>query len=51
MLLSDTFTRCLVATGRTEALERLSGQIFNLWLDVFVEMKEALREMSEEGEE
>ncbi|KAH8118388.1 ARM repeat-containing protein [Phellopilus nigrolimitatus] len=40
---------CLVATGRAEVLERLTGEIFNLWLDVFGEMKEALVEIS--GEE
>jgi hypothetical protein len=30
----------LVATGRPEVLKRLSGEIFNLWLDVFGEIKE-----------
>ncbi|KAF8308814.1 ARM repeat-containing protein [Clavulina sp. PMI_390] len=32
----------LVATGRPEVLKRLSGETFNLWLDVLGEMKEAL---------
>lgn len=30
----------LVSTGRPEVLKRLSGEIFNLWLDVFGEIKE-----------
>jgi len=30
----------LVATGRLEVLKRLPGEIFNLWLDVFGEIKE-----------
>jgi len=34
----------LVSTGRPEVLERLSGEIFNIWLDVFGEVKEALAE-------
>ncbi|KAJ2930226.1 hypothetical protein H1R20_g6892, partial [Candolleomyces eurysporus] len=33
-------TATLVATGRPEVLKRLSGEIFNLWLDVFGEIKE-----------
>ena len=32
----------LVATGHPEILKRLSGETFNLWLDVLGEMKEAL---------
>ena len=32
----------LVATGRPEVLERLTSEIFNLWLDVFGEIKEVL---------
>lgn len=31
----------LVSTGRPEVLQRLHGEIFNLWLDVFGEIKEA----------
>ena len=38
---------CLVTTGRPEVLDRLKGEIFNLWLDVFGEMKEAIVECSE----
>jgi hypothetical protein len=30
----------LVSTGRPEVLERLPTEIFNLWLDVFGEIKE-----------
>lgn len=40
---------CLVATGRREVLDRLNGEIFNLWLDVFGEIKESMAES--EGEE
>lgn len=40
----------LVATGRPEVLERLPGEIFNLWLDVFGEIKEARNYASEDGE-
>lgn len=39
----------LVATGRPDVLDRLDGEILNLWLDVFVEMKEALVELSDEN--
>lgn len=31
----------LVSTGRSEVLQRLPGEIFNIWLDVFGELKEA----------
>ena len=31
----------LVSTGRPEVLQRLPGEIFNLWLDVFGELREA----------
>ncbi|PPR07214.1 hypothetical protein CVT26_012647 [Gymnopilus dilepis] len=45
----------LVSTGRTEVLQRIPGEIFNLWLDVFGELKEAeeqtaLREGNNNGE-
>ena len=30
----------LVSTGRPEVLERLPTEVFNLWLDVFGEIKE-----------
>lgn len=42
---------CLVSTGRPEVLERFGGEISNLWLDVFGEMKEALAEISEGSQE
>lgn len=32
----------LVSTGRPEVLQRLPGEIFNLWLDVFGEIKETV---------
>jgi hypothetical protein len=31
----------LVSTGRPEVLNRLPSEIFNIWLDVFGEIKEA----------
>lgn len=31
----------LVSTGRIEVLQRLPVEIFNLWVDVFCEIKEA----------
>jgi hypothetical protein len=31
----------LVSTGRLEVLKRMSSEIFNLWLDVFGEIKES----------
>ena len=42
---------CLVATGKPDVLQRLNGEIFNLWLDVFGEMKEALNDISQHGTE
>jgi len=33
-------TAVLVSTARPEVLQRLSTDIFNLWLDVFGELKE-----------
>ena len=38
----------LVPTGRPEILKRLSGETFNLWLDVLGEMKEALTTSDQE---
>lgn len=35
-----------VSTGRSEVLGRLYTEIFNLWLDVFGELKEALADQS-----
>jgi hypothetical protein len=37
-----------VSTGRPEVLGRLNTEIFNLWLDVFGEIKEALAETGPE---
>jgi hypothetical protein len=31
----------LVSTGRPEVLDRLPNEIFNLWTDVFFEVKES----------
>jgi len=40
----------LVSTGRPEVLERLPTEIFNLWLDVFGEIKEVQLRREEEKE-
>ncbi|KAI5893425.1 ARM repeat-containing protein [Schizophyllum commune H4-8] len=40
----------LVATGKDRVLKRLSGEVFNIWLDCFGEIKEAQTEASEPGE-
>ncbi|KAF8528819.1 ARM repeat-containing protein [Hysterangium stoloniferum] len=37
------------STGRPEVLDRLTTEIFNLWLDVFGELKEALAEAGPEA--
>ncbi|THH11497.1 hypothetical protein EW145_g638 [Phellinidium pouzarii] len=37
---------CIVETGRVEVMDRLKGEIVNLWLDVFLEMREAVAEIS-----
>ena len=37
---------CLVASGRPEVLDRLKGEVFNMWLDVFGEMKESIAEFN-----
>jgi hypothetical protein len=34
----------LVSTGRQEVLKRMHSEIFNLWLDVFGEIKESTEE-------
>ncbi|KDQ64644.1 hypothetical protein JAAARDRAFT_187954 [Jaapia argillacea MUCL 33604] len=39
----------LVSSGRPEVLQRLAIEIFNLWIDVFAEMKEAREITSQEG--
>lgn len=36
----------LVSTGRPEVLERIPGDVFNLWLDVFGEIKEVQKTQS-----
>ncbi|KAL0577074.1 hypothetical protein V5O48_004917 [Marasmius crinis-equi] len=41
----------LVSTGRPDVLQRVPTEIFNLWLDVFGEIKEARRDPSELGED
>ena len=38
-----------VSTGRPEVLGRLNTEVFNIWLDVFGELKEALADQSVEG--
>jgi len=42
-------TAVLVSTGRPEILEKLSTDIFNMWLDVFGELKEADERRAEEA--
>lgn len=37
----------LVSTARPEVLQRLSGEIFNMWLDVFGELKESQERAAE----
>lgn len=39
----------LVSTGRPEVLDRLPTEIFNLWTDVFFEVKES-RKLAEDEE-
>ena len=39
----------LVATGRSEVLERLHSEIFDLWTDVFAALKEVQRQ-KEDGD-
>jgi hypothetical protein len=42
----------LVSTGRSEVLERLHSEVFDLWTDVFAELKEVQRLQDDEiGEE
>ena len=40
----------LVSTGRPEVLERLPTEIFNIWTDVFAELKEAQSKERDEDE-
>ena len=37
----------LVSTARPEVLQRLPGEIFNMWLDVFGELKESQERAAE----
>ncbi|KJA30164.1 hypothetical protein HYPSUDRAFT_125792 [Hypholoma sublateritium FD-334 SS-4] len=41
----------LVSTGRPQVLQRLPGEIFNIWLDVFGELKEAREHEEREREQ
>lgn len=42
----------LVSTGRPEVLERLPTEVFDLWTDVFAELKEVQKQKDNEfGEE
>ena len=42
----------LVSTGRPEVLERLATEVFDLWTDVFAELKEVQRQKENDfGEE
>ena len=41
----------LVSTGRSEVLQRLSFQIFNLWGDVFGEIREVQNVLADESPE
>jgi hypothetical protein len=42
----------LVSTGRPEVLGRLSSEVFDLWTDVFAELKEVQQQQEDElGEE
>jgi len=49
--LSAMGVAALVSTGRPEVLERVPSDIFNMWLDVFGEIREAATEevTDEEG--
>ena len=42
----------LLSTGRPEVLERLPTEVFDLWTDVFAELKEVQRQKeNDSGEE
>lgn len=41
----------LVSTARPQVLQRLPGEIFNIWLDVFGELKEAREHEEREREQ
>ena len=38
----------LVSTGRPEVLERLHSEAFDLWTDVFAELKEVQRQQEDD---
>lgn len=38
----------LISTGRPEVLERLHNEVFDLWTDVFAELKEVQRQRDDE---
>ena len=40
----------LVSTAQPEVLKRLPGEIFNMWLDVFGELKEAEEQITHQSE-
>ncbi|KAF8505664.1 ARM repeat-containing protein [Russula emetica] len=39
----------LVSTGRSEVLERLHSEVFDLWTDVFAELKEVQKQQEDDG--
>ncbi len=39
----------LVSTGRSEVLERLHSEVFDVWTDVFAELKEVQRQQQDDG--
>lgn len=41
----------LLSTGRPEVLERLPTEVFDLWTDVFAELKEVQRQKENDSEE
>lgn len=40
----------LVSTGRAEVLERLHSDIFDLWTDVFAELKEVQKQKADDDD-
>ncbi|KAI0053014.1 ARM repeat-containing protein [Auriscalpium vulgare] len=41
----------LVSTGRPEVLDRLHSEIFNLWMDVFAELKEVVEQKPDDDDD
>lgn len=39
----------LVSTGSPAVLERLHSEVFDLWTDVFAELKEVQRQQQDDG--